>query len=131
MPDDADWDPADIRYNVIRWIPSLVGNGGAAFGPSRSNPFTGQILDADVVILAPVDYLLFDYPVFDSVLSGASFFRALSEISVNATPWIQDNFFAALERSSGILEILVKNNISDPSDIPRSISKIPQMASLP
>jgi hypothetical protein len=22
MPDDATWDPADIRYNVIRWVSS-------------------------------------------------------------------------------------------------------------
>lgn len=46
MPDDADWDPADTRYNVVRWIISP----GAAYavGPSRANPFTGQIYDADV-----------------------------------------------------------------------------------
>ncbi|MEO0457435.1 MAG: DUF5117 domain-containing protein, partial [Cyanobacteria bacterium P01_A01_bin.114] len=49
MPDDADWDPADIRYNVIRWSDSLI-SGVAGLGPSRVNPLTGEILDADVVI---------------------------------------------------------------------------------
>jgi hypothetical protein len=50
MPDDADWDPADVRYNTIRWI---VNPGGAyAVGPSRANPFTGQIYDADIRISA-------------------------------------------------------------------------------
>ncbi len=41
-----DIDPEDIRYNFLRWIVS-----GRAFarGPSRVNPFTGQILDADIV----------------------------------------------------------------------------------
>jgi len=48
MPDDADWDPADIRYNTIRWTTSLYPFG--AVGIPRVNPLTGQILDADVVI---------------------------------------------------------------------------------
>ena len=48
QPDDADWDPADIRYNTIRWF---VGYDATfAIGPSHSNPYTGQILDADIGI---------------------------------------------------------------------------------
>ncbi|HXV74785.1 MAG TPA: zinc-dependent metalloprotease [Candidatus Polarisedimenticolaceae bacterium] len=50
MPDDADWDPADVRYNVVRWI--VQPGGGYAVGPSRTNPFTGQIYDADIRISA-------------------------------------------------------------------------------
>ncbi len=49
MPDDATWDPADVRYNVIRWIASSAPSFGA-MGPSRTNPLTGQILDADIII---------------------------------------------------------------------------------
>jgi hypothetical protein len=49
-PDTADWDPADVRYNVIRWI--IQPGGGYAVGPSRANPFTGQIYDADIRISA-------------------------------------------------------------------------------
>ncbi|WP_066382625.1 zinc-dependent metalloprotease [Anabaena sp. CA = ATCC 33047] len=48
MPDDADWQPADIRYNTIRWFNSL--DAGFAKGPIRVNPFTGEILDADIII---------------------------------------------------------------------------------
>ncbi len=48
MPDNADWDPADVRYNTIRWFNSL--DATFAMGPSRANPFTGEILDADIVI---------------------------------------------------------------------------------
>ncbi|MBI3863208.1 MAG: zinc-dependent metalloprotease [Planctomycetia bacterium] len=44
--DDADWDPEDIRYNTFRWI---TANAGFAMGPSRVNPMTGQILDADII----------------------------------------------------------------------------------
>lgn len=49
MPDDATWEPADVRYNTIRWT-TTFGSGLGGFGPSRVNPLTGQILDADIVI---------------------------------------------------------------------------------
>lgn len=41
-----DKDPEDSRYNFFRWNAS---NQGYAIGPSRTNPRTGEILDADVV----------------------------------------------------------------------------------
>ena len=46
QPDDATWDPEDINYNTFRWI---TANAGFAMGPSRVNPYTGQILDADII----------------------------------------------------------------------------------
>ena len=46
QPDDADWDPADARYNTIRWF--VATDTAFAIGPSRVNPFTGQIYDADI-----------------------------------------------------------------------------------
>lgn len=49
MPDDATWDPADIKYNVIRWVASAQPSYGA-IGPSFVNPRTGQILGADITI---------------------------------------------------------------------------------
>jgi Met-zincin/Domain of unknown function (DUF5117) len=48
MPDKPDWDPADVRYNTIRWFNST--DAVFAMGPSRVNPLTGQILDADIVV---------------------------------------------------------------------------------
>ena len=47
MPDTATWDPADIRYNVIRWVSSDL---GYAIGPSFVNPRTGEILGSDITI---------------------------------------------------------------------------------
>ena len=49
QPDDADWDAGDIRYNVLRWTssPSPLFGG---YGPSMSNPRTGQVLGADVML---------------------------------------------------------------------------------
>lgn len=46
QPDDAPWEPGDVRYNTFRWI---TAGAGFAMGPSRVNPTTGQILDADII----------------------------------------------------------------------------------
>ncbi len=43
----ADYDPEDARYNFIRWT---VTGRALAVGPSRADPRTGQILDADIVM---------------------------------------------------------------------------------
>ena len=59
MPDTADWDPADVRFNTIRWFVSP--GAGYAVGPHRSNPFTGQIYDADVRISADFVRYMFSY----------------------------------------------------------------------
>jgi hypothetical protein len=52
QPDDAEWDPADVRYNTVRWI--VTPGGGYAVGPSRADPFTGQIYEADIRISADI-----------------------------------------------------------------------------
>ncbi len=49
MPDDAEWDPSDIRYNVIRWVASANPSYGA-IGPSFVNPKTGEIIGSDITI---------------------------------------------------------------------------------
>ena len=46
QPEKTDWDPEDVNYNTFRWITS---GRGFAMGPSRVNPRTGQILDADII----------------------------------------------------------------------------------
>jgi hypothetical protein len=49
QPDNADWDADDIRYNVLRWTSSPNPYFGG-YGPSFTNPRTGQILGADVML---------------------------------------------------------------------------------
>lgn len=49
QPDDADWDAGDIRYNVLRWTSSPRPPFGG-YGPSFSNPRTGQLLGADIML---------------------------------------------------------------------------------
>eukprot|EP00913_Durusdinium_trenchii_P013353 g12534.t1 len=42
-----DKDPEDVRYNFVRWLNNNI---GTAIGPSRVDPRTGQILDADIIL---------------------------------------------------------------------------------
>lgn len=48
MPDNADWDHADMRYNTIRWVTSP--NNAYAVALARVNPITGQILNANITV---------------------------------------------------------------------------------
>mgnify|MGYP002786867858 CR=1 FL=1 len=49
QPDDATWDAGDIEYNVLRWTSSPNPPFGG-YGPSFTNPRTGQILGADIML---------------------------------------------------------------------------------
>lgn len=45
--EDPEFDPEDVRYSIIRWVPSTVPN---AYGPHLSDPRSGEILNADIVM---------------------------------------------------------------------------------
>ncbi len=44
--EDPDFSPEDVRYSVVRWMPSTTEN---AQGPHISDPRTGEILNADIM----------------------------------------------------------------------------------
>jgi len=48
-PSEAGWDPDDARYTTVRWITSDQPN-FSAYSPHVSDPDTGQIIRAEVVI---------------------------------------------------------------------------------
>ncbi|MEO8481174.1 MAG: zinc-dependent metalloprotease [Acidobacteriota bacterium] len=52
--EDPDWDAEDVRYSVIRWLPSTTEN---ASGPHVSDPRSGEILDADIQLYHNVQNL--------------------------------------------------------------------------
>ena len=68
MDDKVDWDPSDIRYNVIRWVSSANPPYGA-IGPSFVNPRTGQILGADITVEW---FSGSSSPIFDELFAGPS-----------------------------------------------------------
>ncbi len=49
QPDDADWDAGDIDKNVLRWTSSPNPPFGG-YGPSFTNPRTGEIVGADIML---------------------------------------------------------------------------------
>ncbi|MDF1661056.1 MAG: zinc-dependent metalloprotease, partial [Planctomycetota bacterium] len=54
-----DFDPEDARYNFFRWITSEE---AFAMGPSRVNPLTGEILDADIIFDdSMINWAVMDY----------------------------------------------------------------------
>ena len=65
QPDDADWDAGDIRYNVLRWTSSPNPPFGG-YGPSMTNPRTGEIIGADIML----EFVHFTNRVFYDKLVG-------------------------------------------------------------
>ena len=49
QPDSAEWTAGDIRFNTIRWTSSPNPPFGG-YGPSFTNPRTGEILGADIML---------------------------------------------------------------------------------
>ncbi|MDT8998099.1 zinc-dependent metalloprotease [Paucibacter sp. APW11] len=45
--EDPEFDPEDVRYSIIRWVPSPIPN---AYGPHLSDPRSGEILNANIVM---------------------------------------------------------------------------------
>ena len=65
QPDDADWGAGDIRYNVLRWTSSPNPPFGG-YGPSMTNPRTGEIIGADIML----EFVHFTNRVFYNKLVG-------------------------------------------------------------
>ena len=51
VEEDPNWDPADTRHSVIRWVAQPVAN---AVGPSTVDPRSGEILSAHVQVFADI-----------------------------------------------------------------------------
>jgi hypothetical protein len=109
MPDDADWDPADIRYNTVRWTDSW--DGGVALGPSRANPFTGEILDADVLVDANfmrTSHQNYRILVDDPPLSPLEWYRLTQNPNICTAqmglPYLQDSQFRQAFRAATAME---------------------------
>lgn len=100
QPDDADWDAGDIRYNVLRWTSSPQPPFGG-YGPSFSNPRTGQILAADIML--EYSFLtnrlnqtqIFEAAALPANISGNEIAPAIREDTVDT-----ENFMARLARHS-------------------------------
>lgn len=89
QPDDADWDPADIRYNTIRWFAGY--DASFAIGPSHTNPVTGQLIDADVGISdGIIRFLRAEYREFVNPVQRWEDVEAWMNGDLAAAPWARD-----------------------------------------
>jgi hypothetical protein len=84
--DSDDFDPEDVRYNTFRWITS---GAGFAMGPSRVNPLTGQILDADIIFDA--DFVQFWKREYET-------FTPATITAMTGGPFDLEGYHAAIDR---------------------------------
>ena len=90
QPDDPNWDPDDIRYNVVRWLTESNG-GGFAEAQIVADPRTGEefhtgiLFDADIMLFSNrfwrtlVDPLRFDRPSSTFARREAEYGAGMSE----------------------------------------------------
>ncbi len=68
--DDPSWNAEDIRYSSVKW--SAAHQMGYAIGPSQSDPRTGELLNADILVSSTfVRGWLADYQDFVGIGSSA------------------------------------------------------------
>jgi hypothetical protein len=86
--ENEDFDPEDINYNTIRWITT---DQGFAMGPSRANPLTGEILDADIIFDASmVRFWRQEQQVYGGASEPASYIQAAKLGLGLVDPFAQD-----------------------------------------
>ncbi len=87
QPDDADWDAGDIRYNVLRWTSSPTPPFGG-YGPSFSNPRTGQMIGSDIML----EYVFLKNRIaYDRIFETAALFMEEAE-TLEADPHDDPHF---------------------------------------
>ncbi|NQV28563.1 MAG: zinc-dependent metalloprotease [Rhodopirellula sp.] len=79
---NMDLDPEDVRYNFIRWLNNDV---GTAIGPSRVNPLTGEILDADIILTD--GWIRHYYGQFSEILPAV----AMEGFNAETLAWLSDH----------------------------------------
>ncbi|MBX7168454.1 MAG: zinc-dependent metalloprotease [Pirellulales bacterium] len=121
-----DFQPEDIRYNAFRWIAT---GAGFAMGPSRTNPHTGQILDADIIFdESMVRYWRSEYlttvglPAGLAALRGANP-RAWYRQHAGDLPWVilaEPQLAKLAQDKSAMDALLARNQLGLPA--PRSVA---------
>ena len=80
--DDEDFDPEDMNYNTFRWITT---DRAFAMGPSRANPLTGELLDADIIFDG--DFVRFWKQERQLLRQGDKAFEPVSPIQAMDAGW--------------------------------------------
>lgn len=129
QPDSVQWDADDIRYNVLRWQ-SFSTSGIAGIGPSVSNPFTGEILNASVLINSEAlrftsdEKTLFSLVNSKEELSNSNFegdkvIKVLERINKKKFYLCEYSSLSENQALIGAVKYIIDNNISSMNEIPK------------
>lgn len=84
-PADSTWSAEDIRYSTVRW--TAAWSMGYAIGPSQSDPRTGEILNADILISSEfVRAWLYEYQELASPAAMREWFETLTKLPQSVPP---------------------------------------------
>lgn len=98
--EDDDWDPEDVNKNTFRWI---TAEAGFAMGPSRVNPMTGQILDADIIFDASfLRYWKQEYENFSTESVAALIVPGYTPTPAQTLPFLRDDQHSGCRLSIGM-----------------------------
>jgi len=111
----ADYDPEDARYNFIRW--GVTGN-AFAMGPSRVDPRTGQILDADILFDdAFVRAWMYEFDLFGPAamaqFKGPGFCQWMQEQLEIAPAWLQNEFKQQANDPDELLRATIEQRLDE------------------
>jgi hypothetical protein len=105
QPNDPNWDPDDIRVNVVHWLTQAY-NGGYAQAGTVYDPRTGQILKSSIVIDS--DLVRF------GALSAEDFIAPTIDAPAPKTPFASEREYAQGERASAIFALNALNAMGAP-----------------
>ncbi|MDX1969242.1 MAG: zinc-dependent metalloprotease [Planctomycetaceae bacterium] len=98
--DDDEWDPEDVTKNTFRWI---TAEAGFAMGPSRVNPMTGQILDADIIFDASfLRYWRQEYENFSAQTAAELVLPGYAATPKETLPFLRGEAESACQLSVGM-----------------------------
>lgn len=129
QPDSVQWDSDDIRYNVLRWQ-SFSTSGIAGIGPSVTNPFTGEILNASVLINSEAlrftqdEKALFSLlnskeEIYKSEFEGDKVLKVLEKINNRKFYLCRHGALSQNQALIGAVKYVIDNNIESIDEIPK------------
>jgi uncharacterized protein DUF4953/uncharacterized protein DUF5117 len=104
-PSDPNWDPDDIRVNVVHWLTQAY-NGGYAQAGTVYDPRTGQILKTSIVIDS--DLVRF------GALSAMDFIAPTLDSSAENEPFASERAYGEGERASALFALNALNAMGTP-----------------
>lgn len=89
-PDDSSWSAEDIRYSTVQW--TAAHQMGYAIGPSQTDPRTGEMLNADILISS--EFVRGWKQTYENVMPETDGHRGLRQTPLQHTSEMLPNTFS-------------------------------------